>query len=426
MLTNRCWSQSPLSTTSVASSEVPPVAPRLRQWCEEFCRKWTQGFSNAYWDLGQAWKRVCFAQFKGDNDLVREWDKSLRVNVQHIWQPLSDFHYVVQIYSHLATARDYRLYPELTTRYLGWLTPEQMEIHRDLCSSLEGGEDWAPVDGPRGDSRVLGNASIPGSTYQLTTRQLFKVSRVCNDAEWAVKLLSRGLDEFRHRRAAYVWADEQCRNDLRPLYAQKGIQSRNDCLELSKCLVAELKWSPTLLCESMGLDPAKVPSCCYPGREGQRPHMSGAVVVRGGLVPREQGGPKLSRSFEFQRLSLQIGRVVLVVNVHARFLTLGAARAVSRRMLARSEKLASEARKAGEWRMEAKVQSLRRRIRDVSERTNQSVFPETISFLDSVTWLAVLEPRSGGGVKTHDQLARLPLETLLDNLDSLLAPAQRP
>jgi hypothetical protein len=154
--------------------------------------------------------------------------------------------------------------------------------------------------------------------------------------------------------------------------------------------------------------------------------MSGAVVVRGGVVPREQGGPKLPRSFEFQRVSLQIGRIALVANAHAPFLSLEATKAFSRRMLAMSEKLTNEARKAGDWTMEAKVQGLSKRIRDVSERTDQGASPETISLLDSVTWLAVLEPRSGGGVKTHDELASVPLETLLDNLDSLLAPVERP
>lgn len=415
--TNQSWSrsQSVPPITSDASSKALPIAARLRKWCEELCRKWTQGFSDAYWDLGQVWKGVCFAQFKGGNNLVRERDKALRAGVQHVWQPLADFHYVVQIYCHLSTAQNYKLHPELTTRYLDWMTPEQMGIYQDRCSSLEG-EDWASVNGARGDSGVLG--------YPLTTRQLFQVARICNDAEWAVKLLSVRLDAFKHWRAVFVWADEQRRNCLRPLYAQRCIQSTNDCLRLSKGLVAELQGSPALLCNSMGLDPAKVPSCCYPGRDGQRPHMSGAVVVRGGHVPRGPGGPKLPRSFGFQRVSLQIGRIALVASVHAPFLSLEATRTFSRRMLALSEKLANEARKAGEWKMGAKVQGLSKRIRDVSERKDQGASPETISLLDSVTWLAVLEPRSGGGVKTYDELASVPLDTLLDNLDSLLAPAK--
>ncbi|ROV90096.1 hypothetical protein VMCG_09771 [Cytospora schulzeri] len=387
----------------------------------------------AIWDNRSTWHCATYDyvearagdRLRAGGDRVRGWDNILREDIGHIWQPLSDFHYAVQIYLHLAQARNYRLHPGLTSRYLSWMTPEQMEIYGDLGSSLRK-DDWASMDeasgSGSGSGRALGNHSVPGSAYPLTAHQLFKIARVCNDAEWAVKLLSRGLDEFRHWRAAYVWADEQRRSDLRRHYAQKATQATKDCLELSNHLVAELKGSPILLCRYLGLDPAKVPSCCYSGRDSQRPDMSGAVVAQAGHVPREQGGPKLSRSFEFQRLSLHIGRIALEINLRAPFLSLGATRAVSGRMLSKSERLANEARKASEWRTEAKVRSLGKKIRDISERTDQEALPETIGLLDSVTWPAVLKPQSGWGARTHDELGKLPLEMLLDNLDLLLAP----
>lgn len=421
--TNRSRSQSVSSTTSTDPSEAPPAA-KLRQWCEKFCRTWTQGFERAYWDLGQVWKGVCFAHLRGGYGIVRNWDKALQADVRHIWQPLSDFHYVVEIYPHLSDARNYRLHPELTARYLSWMTTEQMEIHTQLCSN-PGGENWASVDEARDDNCVRGDLDSAGSVYPLTTRQLFKVARVCNDAEWAVKSLLDWLDEFRRCRAAFVWVDEQRRYDLRTDCAQRGYQAIENCLEQSKRLVATLDGSLVLLCEAMGLDPVKVPSCCCRVRDGQESRMSGAAVTQVNHVPRQQDGPKLERSFEFQRASIQIGHIALKMNIHAPFLSHGAAKAISRRMLARSEKLANQAMKAGERRTEAKVRRLSEKIRDISQRTDQEALPETISLLDSVTRPAVLEPRSGGGVRTYDELAKLPLETLLDKLSFMLAPAKK-
>ncbi|KUI62337.1 hypothetical protein VP1G_09458 [Cytospora mali] len=387
--------------------------------------------TRTYWDLGQAWKSVCFARLRRGDWLVREWDRTLQEGIRHAWQPLSDFNYVMQIYYHLTGARNYRVFPELTVRYLSWMMPEQMKIHRDWYLSLEEGSQSSVVvrlrdNSSSGHSRVTDGLRITGSKYPLTTCQLFKVARVCNDAEWAVKLLLEGLNEFRYCRAAYLWAGERRRNDLRPYLAQKCTQARNECLDMSKCLVARLKVSPILLCEFMGLDPAKVPSCHYPERSNMSSDMSGAVVTQEGRVPREQGERDLSRSFGFQKFSLQIGHIALEINYHAPFLPRGAIKSVSRRMLARSERLADEARKAGEWRTEAKMRCLRKKIRCVSERTEQNSFPETIRLLDSVTRPAVLEPQGGAGVKAHGELGGLPLETLLDKLDSLLVPEKRP
>ncbi|ROW04919.1 hypothetical protein VPNG_07013 [Cytospora leucostoma] len=197
------------------------------------------------------------------------------------------------------------------------------------------------------------------------------------------------------------------------------------CLEAIKCVVAELKRSPVRLCEAMGLDPAKVPAC-YQAKDGESPMMSGAIVKPESPVPQQQGGGYLSRSFGLQKSSLHAGRIALEMNYHLPFLSHETATAVSNRMLARSEMMANRAANAGESKNEAKMRSLRGKIKDVRDRTEYDSVPETLTLLDSVTWRAVMEPRSGREVKIHDQLGRVPLESLLDILDSLLVPANSP
>lgn len=414
-----------LSSTASDESSEAPTAADMRIWCEELCRKWTEGFSEAYWDLGQVWKTVCFAQSRAGYGIVNEWDKALRAQVLRIWHPLSDFHYVVQIYHHLADARNCRLYPELTARYLSWMTTEQMMIHSQLCPSLVK-EGCASLDGATDNSHASGDVRMEGSIYPLTTRQLFRVARICNDVEWEIRRLLESLDEFKRCRSAFMLADERRRYGIRQFCTQRGGRATRYCLERIEYLVATLEGFPVLLCEAMGLDTATVPSCCDPLGDDQEPHMSGAAMTTTSHYSRQQDESKLQRSFEFQRASLQIGRVALNMNRHVPFLSREAAKRISRRMLVRSENLVNQTIKAGERRTEAKMRRLSGKIKDMAQRADNEALPETISLLDSVTWPAVLAPRSGDGVRTYDELARLPLETLLDNLDSLLAPAKMP
>lgn len=410
-------------TTSAAFFE-PRCDAYPRDWCEEFCRNWTRSFEQAHWDLEQTWKGVCFAQLKGDSNVVKDWDKSLRAGIQQTWQPLNDLHHILQVYFHEAEAQNHKLYPKLTEQYMGWRTPDQVETHRTMC--LVGEEGRAPEQGfdgdsPEGDGHTPGGFSDAGDTDQLTTHQLFKIARVFNDADWAVKRLQGGLNRFVQCRLSYVWVLGQNRYGTQPQYVRKVVQASKDCLKLSKCLVDMLKGSPNQLCKYMNLDPAKVPSCWPPGKDDRRSDMSGAGVTREGHIPRVQGGRRLPRSFNFQLFSLQAGRIALQISSHARILSQGATQAVSRRMLAMVENMENKASEVGEGGAEAKVRCLGKKIRHASfVRTGHETPAETISLLDSVTWPAVLEPRSGRIVKTHGRLAKLPLVTLLANIDCLL------
>lgn len=413
------------TTTSTASSEAPPAA-KVKQWCEEFCSLWTQGFLNAYWELGLLWKGVCFTQLRGCYGMARDWDKALLANIERIWQPLSDFQYVAKIYPHLSITRTRRLHPEVTAYYLSWMTPEQTEIHKQMPPNNLVEEDWASVDEARDDSCAPGAHDVFGNAYPLTTRQLFRAARICNDAEWAIVRLLDWLRKFKHCRADFVWAEEQRHYGLRRDYARRAHQASEYCSQMVKKLLETLKGSSILLCKAMGLDPARVPSCCYSLSESQELQMSGAAATEVSQVAPEQGTPKLDHSFELQKASLQIGRVALKMNLKAPFLSHRAATGISSRMLARSEELADQAMKAGERRTEAKMRCLSKKIRDVSRRTEREALPETIGLLCSVTRPATLQIRSDVYIYLHDDLSKIPLETLLDNMGSMLEPAKRP
>lgn len=390
----------------------------VRRWCEDFHETKAAEWQQTVAGFGLAWKRWCFAQRRAkvwQDDLIKQATK-------HFWQPLSDFNYVLSVYSFLEGVRNCNMLPHLRPMYMAWRSPEQTRFHEGC--DLRGEEDWSFEKSTSGHDMSRDNGCrVAASKYPLTRQQHLRVARICGDVDRQLKGLQYWLDLFRNYREVVAVASKDADFPIAAMAEHRWHLSdaARQFSSLAKTLTSQLRVSRTRLCEALGLDPEQVPG----GDTASVPTMAAAKYEKA-VDTRSpcQGELALPQGFGLQKASLQASRIALKANLYITLLPCKIAQRILGRMMARSTEMATLARQAGDDKAEAKMRRLHNKIRKVSERTDQEFpgFKSKMTLLDSETWAAVLNPREDMRVEIHGDIS-LPVETLIDMLHAPQVPA---
>ncbi|KAG8156403.1 hypothetical protein KVR01_013744 [Diaporthe batatas] len=397
-------------------------APEIRsatvdRLCEDFHEMKVTEWQQTVADFSMEWKQYCFVRRRCgflQDSLVKDATK-------HIWQPLSDFNYVLSVYSFLGGGSHRNLVPHLRPVYMAWRSPEQARLHeRD---DLGGEDDLPSEDAISNDHESRDNGSgAAANKYPLTRRQHLRVARICGDADRTLEHLRHCLAVFRACREGSTTTNTPAGRNVAVAaeHQQALINSARQFQSHSKTLISLLRDSRISLCEALGLDPDKVPA----GNTASAPTM--AVInfkqTADALAP-SRDGTALPRSFRLERASLQTSRVAIKVLLFSNLLHGRLAKWILGWMMARSTEMATKARGAGDLKEEAKMRRLYNKLRKLHKRASQE-FPEVkpkMTLLDSMTWEAVLNPREDMQLEIHGNIS-LPVETLINMLQ---APCNR-
>lgn len=405
--------------SNCVAGETGAVAPTfnsatVRRWCEEFRETSVANWQQTVTGFGQTWKQRCFAQRR-----ARVWQDSLiREAIKSFWQPLSDFNYVLSVYSFLEGVKNNNLLPHLRRTYLTWRSPEQTRLHEDFGLTDRG--DGSLEKNTSGEDEPLnGNSRATASKYPLTIHQNLGVARICGDVDGKLKNLQHGLNEFQNRREACTRACKEAGHSsaIMAEYQSDLTDAATECSSLAETLTKQLTDSRIHLCEALGLGPKQVPG----GHTASIPTMTVMKYEEAADTPRAcQGRVAHPRSFFLKTASLQASRIALKLNLYITVLPRKIAQGILERTMARSTQMANTAREAGDHKAEATMHRLHNKMRKVHERTGQE-FPDVkpkMTLLDSETWAAVLNPREDMEVEVHGHIS-IPVETLID---LMLAP----
>lgn len=391
------------------------------RWCDEFHETRVAYWQQTVADFGQMWKRWCFAQRQ-----ARFWQDSLiKEAIKDLWQPLSDFDYVLSVYSFLEGVRNRNLLPHLRRTYMAWRLPEQVSFHEGCGLRDEEDESSNRNSSSDGVSRDDESGTM-ASKYPLTIPQHLGVARICDDMGWRLKNLRNWLAEFQNRRQACVGTSKDAGLSNAAMAQRRGslTDAGREFSSLAKTLTKQLRDSRTRLCEALGLDPRQVPG----GDTASAPAMTAMKYQRAPDTRSPgRGGLVLRRRFWLKQASLQASRIALKANLYMNVMPRKIALRVLERMAVRTTEMATMAREAGDYRAEARMHRLHNKIRKVSERASQEftdVKPK-MTLLDSETWPAVLHPRKDMQVEVHGHIST-PVETLIDMLLSPQASASSP
>lgn len=391
----------------------------VRRWCDEFRQEIVAEWQQTVTEFGQTWKRWCFVQQE-----ARSWQNNLiKEAIKNFWQPLSDFNYVLSVYSFLEGVRNPNLLPHLRETYMTWRLQEQTKLHEGYEPR---NEDHRSSNNTSSDGMSRDNESkATASKYPLTIRQHLRVARICNDVAAELKSLQHWLDEFQNRRedcarAAHAGVSNAAMAEFRWNFTDAARESSS----VAKFLTKQLRDSRRRLCEALGLDHKQVPG----GGPTTAPTMTAMKYEKAADIQRScPGGPGLTRKFWLKMASLQASRIALKANLYMTVMPCKIARRLLERMMARSTEMATVAVEAGDYKAEATIQRLHNKIRKVWERSGQE-YPDVkpkMTLLDSETWPAVLSPRKDMQVEVHGHIS-IPVETLIDMLLSPQVPASLP
>lgn len=375
--------------------------------------KWQQTVA----EFSLEWKRCCFAQCRHDfwqDSLVKEATK-------HLWQPLSDFDYVLSVYSFLEGVNNGNLLPHLRPVYMAWRSPEQIRLHERYGLH---GEDDSPSENTTSISHASrdNGSGAAASEYPLTRGQRLRVARICSDANWMLEGLRYWLDVFQVRRVAFARASTAAQVPSTVMAErQQGLgHAARQFQSHSEILITQLRDSRTGLCEALGLDPGQVPG----GDTAPAPEMTATEYESTADIPApSQGGPELPRSWRLKKASLQAGLIPLKAALYSNLLPGEIVQGMLGRMMARSTEMTTAAREAGDHKAEATMRGLHNKLRKVHKRAGQES-PEVkpkMTLLDSVTWDAVLNPREDMQLEIHGDIS-MPVETLIDVLHAPRVP----
>lgn len=402
-------------------SWVPTVdIATVRRWCDEFQETRVAEWQQTVTEFGQTWKRWCFVQQQ-----ARSWqDNLIKEAIKNFWQPLSDFDYVLSVYSFLEGVRNPNLLPHLRRTYMTWRLPEQTRFHEG-CGLRDEDDGSSNIRTPS-DSMSRDNESrATASKYPLTIHQHLRVARICDDVAAELKSLQHWLDEFQGRREACARASQAgLSNAVMAECRWKFTDSAREFSSLAKLLTKYLRDSRRRLCEALGLDPKRVPG----GDTITAPTMTAMKYEKAAHIRRTSPGrPALSRKFRLKMASLQASRIALKANLYMTVMPCKIAQRLLERMMVRSTEMATMAVEAGDYKAEATMHRLHNKIRKVSERAGQE-YPDVkpkMTLLDSETWPAVLNPRKDMQVEVHGHIST-PVETLIDMLLSPQDPVSLP
>lgn len=381
------------------------------RWCEEFHETRVACWQETVADFGQMWKRWCFAQRQ-----ARAWQDSLvKEATKDFWQPLSDFNYVLSVYSFLEGVRNRNLLPHLRRTYMAWRSPQQARFHEG-CGLRDEEDGSSHKDTSSDDVSRDDESRTMASKYPLTIPQHLGVARICDDVEGRLKSLRNWLDEFQNRRQACLRMSKDAGLSNAAMAERRGnlTDAAREFSSRAKTLINQLRDSRTRLCEALGLDPKQVPG----GDTASVPTMTAMKYER---APDNsspcRGGLGLRRRFWLKKASLQASRIALKANLYITVMPRKIALRLLERMTARTTEMATMAREAGDYRAEAMMRRLHNKIRKVSERARQE-FPDVkpkMTLLDSETWPSVLNTREDMQVEVHGHIST-PVETLIDML----------
>lgn len=387
------------------------------RWVEDFHEAKVAEWQQTVAEFSQAWKGWCFVQ-----GLAKGWqDNLIKDPINDFWQPLSDFNFVLSVYSFLEGVRNCNLRPDLRPMYMKWRSPEQVRFHESHDLQREEDESFEKSSSSHGISGDNGSR-LATSKYPLTRQQHLRVARICGDVAGRLKELRHWLDMFRNYRAVYAVASNRSNLSSAVMAGHRGrlTDAARQFSSLSKTLTSQLRNSRTLLCEALGLDPEQVPG----GDTASIPTMAATnyekvVDTRSPCQP----GRALPRGFNLKKASLQASCIALKANLYITLLPYNATQRILGRMMAKSMKMATLANDAGDHKAEAQMRRLQNEIRKVSERASQE-FPglkPRMTLLDSETWPAVLNPREDMQLEIHGDIS-LPVETLIDMLHQPQVP----
>lgn len=404
------------------AGEIGMGAPALDtatvgRWCEEFHETRVAYWQQTVTDFGQMWKQWCFAQRQ-----ARSWQGSLvKEAIKDFWQPLSDFNYVLSVYSFLEGVRNRNLLPHFRQKYMAWRSPEQAKFH-ESCGLRDEEDGSSNGNTSSDDMSRYDESRAMASKYPLTIHQHLGVARVCDDVNGSLKSLQNWLGEFQNRRQACLRGITEAGLSNAAMAERRGdlTDAAREFSSLARALTKQLRDSRTRLCEALGLDSNQVPG----GDTASVPTMTAMKYERAPDIPSPcRGGLALRRRFWLKKASLQASRIALKADLYIGVMPRKIALGLLERMMARTTKMVTMAREAGDYRAEAMMRRLHNKIRKVSERASQE-FPEAkpkMTLLDSETWPAVLNPRKDMQVEVHGHIST-PVETLID---MLLAPQAR-
>lgn len=399
---------------------APPVdIATVRRWFDEFHEERVAEWHQTVTEFGQTWKRWCFVQQE-----ARSWqDNLIKEAIKNFWQPLSDFDYVLSVYSFLEGVRNPNLLPHLRRTYMTWRLSEQTKLHEGcgLRTEDERSSENTSSDGMSRDNE----SKVTTSKYPLTTHQHLRVARICDDVAAELKSLQHWLDEFQNRREDCARA---CKAGLsyqvRAEYRRNFTDAAREFSSVAKLLTKHLRDSRRRLCEALGLDHKRVPG----GDATTAPTMTAMKYKKAADIQKScPGGPALPQKFWLKMASLQASRIALKANLYMTIMPCKIARRLLDRMMARSTEMATVAMEAGDHKAEATMQRLHNKFRKVWERAGQE-YPDVkpkMTLLDSETWPAVLNPRKDMQVEVHGHIST-PVETLIDMLLSPQVPVSLP
>lgn len=387
------------------------------RWVEDFHEAKVAEWQQTVAEFSQAWKGWCFVQC-----LPKGWqDDLIKKPINNFWQPLSDFNYVLSVYSFLEGVRNCNLRPDLRPMYMKWRSPEQVRFHES--HDLERKED-GPFEKSLSSNDMSGDngSRLAASKYPLTRQQHLRVARICGDVAGRLKELRHCFDMFRNYRQVYAMASKtpDLSSAVMAEHRRRVTDAARQFSSLSKTMTSQLRDSRTLLCEALGLDPEQVPG----GDTASIPTMA-ATKYKKVVETRSpcQRGPALTRGFHLKKASLQASCIALKANLYITLLPYNATQRILERMMAKSMKMATLANEAGDHKAEAQMRRLQNEIRKISERASQE-FPglkPRMTLLDSETWPAVLNPREDMQLEIHGDVS-LPVETLIDMLHQPQVP----
>ncbi|POS70609.1 hypothetical protein DHEL01_v210997 [Diaporthe helianthi] len=397
----------------------------IEGWYEDFHEMKVAEWQQTVAEFNLEWKRWCFAQRRASF-----WQDSLITDAtKHIWTPLSDFNYVLSVYSFLEGVNNPNLLPHLRPVYMAWRSPEQIRLH-ERCGLGLGGQDNLPSENGASSnhpSRRDNGSRAAASKYPLTRRQHLRLARTCDDVDWMLRHLRHCLQVFQNCRLVCAAASTAAAtfSDVVVVEHRRGLgNAARQFHAVSKTLISHLRVSRTGLCEALGLDPDKVPG----GDIASTPTMTVANNQRNADThPSHHGGPALPRSFCLKRASLQARRIALKAALCNHLLPGKTAQRILGRMMNQSTEMATMARKAHDQKAEATMRRLHNKLRKVHKRAGQE-FPDMkpkMTLLDSVTWEAVLNPREDMQLEIHGDIS-MPVETLIDLLHAPQVPASTP
>lgn len=389
-------------------------APTVARWCGEFREARVTAWQQMVTDFHQVWKRWCFAQ----RQARFSQDTLIKEAIKHFWQPLSDFNYVLSLYSFLEGVRNPNLLPNSRRTCMTWRSPEQIRFHEGCGLELEEAEPSDENKSSDGMSRD-DNPRVMASRYPLTIHQHLCVARICDDVGGELRSLQRWLEEFRTRREACARAIRET-GLFNPIMAERQwnlTDAAKEFSSLAKTLTKQLRDSRIRLCEALGLDPKQVPG----GDSALVPTMTAMRYEKASNIPSPcHDRLPLPRNFWVKKASLEASRVALKANLYITVMPRKISQKLLGRMLVRSTEMATMAKEVGDYKAEAAMHRLHNKFRKIHERAGRE-FPDMkpkMTLLDSETWPAVLKPRQSVQVEIHGPIS-VPVEELID---MLLAP----